>query len=95
MERDFWQRYTGGVTEEVLDYLDEQGCPQERGGVEEVSGGRWTKGGDGVGKREETRSSVAEVKVAASGTRRNRCGRPGRRTARGGDARGTSGVSGG
>lgn len=36
--------------------------------MEEVSGGRWTKGGDGVGKREEeTRSSVAEVMVAASG----------------------------
>ena len=67
MERDFWQRYTGGVTEEVLDYLDEQGYPQERGGVEEVSGGRWTKGGDGVGKREETSSSVAQVKVGAAG----------------------------
>ena len=67
-ERDFWQRYTGGVTEEVLDYLDEQGYPQERGGVEEVSAGRWTKGGDGVSKREETREeTVAEVMVGASG----------------------------
>ena len=35
--------------------------------MEEVSGGRWTKGGDGVGKREETSSSVAQVKVGAAG----------------------------
>ena len=59
-ERDFWQRYTGGVTEEVLRYLDEQGYPQERGGVEEVSGGRWVSSFSGA-KESET---VAEVVVA-------------------------------
>jgi hypothetical protein len=47
----------------VLRYLDEQGYPQERGGVEEVSGGRWVSSSR-EGKESET---VAEVKVAPAG----------------------------
>ena len=31
-DREFWDRYAGGVDERVLAYLDAQGYPQERGG---------------------------------------------------------------
>jgi hypothetical protein len=49
-DREFWDRYAGGVDERVLAYLDAQGYPQERGGVEARGGDEGARGaGEGGG----------------------------------------------
>jgi glycosylphosphatidylinositol deacylase len=51
-DREFWDRYAGGVDERVLAYLDAQGYPQERGGVEARGGDEGARGaGEGGGAR--------------------------------------------
>ena len=64
-DREFWDRYAGGVDERVLAYLDAQGYPQEGGG-DEAAFAR----SDGGKEGDATRGVASVVRTALERARR-------------------------
>ena len=74
-DRDFWKRYSGGVTAQVLAYLGAQGYPQDQAGDvedDDLAGGAAVAEDDGARPRDRVkrwgRKVATAVAVFAAGT---------------------------